>query len=154
LERRDGVFEDNLFILLRGLRGDFLAPGRSREVPFLPSPFVSRLRHRPIDWQTARIERLTRPETVTVPAGRFDTSVYVVRVGDRAGRFCVETAYPHRIVRWTWEATAAAGVKGPAPDGTETGELTGSERLQYWKLHGNGDESWRGRLGLPDVDVP
>ena len=64
--RTDGVLEDNLFIQLRGLRGDYLPPGGSREVAFLPSAFQRRLRHRPLAWTTAEIERLAEPETVTV----------------------------------------------------------------------------------------
>ena len=61
------------------------------------------------------------------------------------GLFFVEAGYPHRIVRWEWK-------QGEADD---SGELTGSERLEYWKLHGEGDERYLGRLGLkPGVLAP
>ena len=41
-----------------------------------------------------------------------------------------------------------------APDGlggTDSGELTGSDRLQYWKLNNPGDEKYLERLGLEAV---
>ena len=48
LDRPDGlVSEDNLFILLRGLRGEYLAAGESRQVRLLPSLFFSRIAHHP-----------------------------------------------------------------------------------------------------------
>src|SRR5215813_9191351 len=45
-----GVVEDDLYLLLRGLREPFLAPGERRDVPFLASPFFRRLAHRPLSW--------------------------------------------------------------------------------------------------------
>jgi len=51
----------------------------------------------------------------------------------------VESGYPHRILRWEWS---------PAADSNDAGELTGSQRLQYWKLHNVGDERYLRRLGL------
>ncbi len=142
-----GVAEDNLFILLRGLRGAYLAPGESTSVPFLPGAFYRRLVHRPIEWTTADIERLAAMQTVTVPAGEFQTIVYVVRVeGGREGRFDVERDYPHRIVRWRWHATAGGR---RAQEAAESGELTGTTRVKYWSLNGNGDERFLDELGLP-----
>lgn len=140
-----GVLEDELFIKLRGLRAPFLSAGASRTVPFLASPFYRRLSHREPAWTTARIERLARPETVAVPAGSFATDVYVVRPGDgREGRFHLERAHPHRIVKWEWKP-AAPGGRG---EGLDSGELTGSERLEYWRLNRPGDESYLGRIGV------
>jgi hypothetical protein len=131
----DGVAEDNLFITLRGLRGAPLESGETREVAFLPSAFHRRLRHQPLEWTTAEIERLTETETAEVPAGEFEAIVYEIRVADgRTGRFHIEATYPHRIVRWDW--------------GSELGELTGSERMAYWQLNGNGDELHLEALGL------
>jgi hypothetical protein len=136
LERpSDGIAEDNLFILLRGLRGDFLEPGERVEVPLLPGSLHRRLQHRPLGWTTATIERLEEPETVEVPAGVFETIVYEVRVaGGRNGHFHIESDYPHRIVRYDW--------------GDESAELLGSERMAYWRLNGEGDESRLERIGL------
>ncbi len=140
-----GLIEDELFILLRGFRVPYLSAGGSRTVPFLASPFYRRLAHRATTWTAARIERLARPETVIVPAGTFSTDVYVVRPGDgREGRFFVERAHPRRIVRWAWKGAAAGGPL----EGTDSAELTGSARLDYWRLNGPGGEKYLERLGL------
>lgn len=140
-----GVQEEQLFVLLRGLRGPWLPPGRSRTVPFLASAFWRRLAHRPAAWNPATIERLARPRRVTVPAGTFDADVFEVRPADgRRGHFCVEHAYPHRIVSWSWTAPAGAAALG----GTDAAELTGSTRLEYWKTHDPGDERLLARIGL------
>ena len=144
---RGGVIEDNLFVLLRGLRGAWLAPGEKRQLPWLAGSFWRRLAHRRFAWSTATIERLRAGETVRVPAGSFITDVYVVRPADgREGRFFIERAYPHRVVRWAWAAPAAPGATSLG--GTDSGELTGSARLEYWRLHDPGDESYLEALGL------
>ncbi len=143
-----GVFEDELFIRLRGLRVPFLGAGETKRVPFLASPFWRRLAHRPCAWGNATIERLAAPVTVQVPAGSFVCDVFLVRPDDgRAGRFEVEHAYPHRIVRWAWEPPTGAG-RGAALGGTDAGELTGSARRAYWQEHDPGDERELQSLGL------
>ncbi|MEP7027400.1 MAG: hypothetical protein ABI960_02285 [Candidatus Eisenbacteria bacterium] len=143
-----GVIEDNLFILLRGLRGDYLQPGEKRTVPFLSSPFHSRLAHRPLAWISATIERSRGTSQVRVPAGVFATSLYTVRVSDgREGTFSVERAYPHRIVRWAWSPGTGAPGK-TFLGGSHQGELSGTSRVQYWKLHNPGDETALRPLGL------
>lgn len=148
-----GISEDNLFILLRGLRGDYLRPGQTRSVPFLPGAFHRRLTHSPIRWRSAEIERLAELQTVEVPAGEFLTIVYVVRTDDgREGRFFIEDDYPHRIVRWTWEAGSSESRRGR--EASETGQLTGTARLKYWQLNDNGDERYLDRLGLRQATSP
>lgn len=148
---RDGVAEDDLFILLRGLRGAYLKPGEKRRVSFLASSFYRRLAHQGLAWSSASIERPARTETVHVPAGTFVTDPYVVRTSDgREGRFHVEHDYPHRLVRWAWKADAAKG-QATWLGGTDSGELTGSARLEYWKLHDPGDEQYLEQLGLEPV---
>jgi len=140
-----GVMEDELFILVRGMRAPYLAPGAGRTVPFLASPFYRRLAHRNAAWGSARIERLARPETVVVPAGRFVADVYVIRPGDgRVGRFYVERAHPRRIVKWTWEPASPRGRR----EALDSAELAGSDRLVYWRLNGPGGESHLERLGV------
>jgi len=137
LTRPEGsVTEDNLFILLRGLRGDYLEPGQSKRVDYLPGVLYSRLSHHGLAWTKATIARAEKPRTVTVPAGTFEVFEYAVTIdGGRTGTFAVEAAYPHRIVEWSLD-----------PD--VSGRLTGSKRLEYWKLHGEGDESYLKDLGL------
>jgi hypothetical protein len=124
---KDGVTEDSLWILLRGLRGDFLKPGEKKSVPFLPGVYFSRLAHKPLAWTTAEISR--------------EGNVYSVKTVDgRTGKFTIEEAYPHRIARWEMLPDISA-------------ELTGTMRVQYWKRHNNGDESFLKQLGLkPTVE--
>jgi len=116
---KDGIVEDELLIALRGLRGEF----RPRNaVPFLPGVYFSRLAHKPLGWTTADISR--------------DGNVYTVKIADgRTGKFTVEEAYPHRILRWELLPDIKA-------------ELTGTIRLPYWQLHNNGDEKYLKELGL------
>lgn len=132
----DGVVEDNLWILLRGLRQDYLSPGKSKTVPYLPGVLHGRLAHQPLGWTQATIRRRAEPETLAVPAGKFEVMVYEVSIeGGRTGKFQIESTYPHRIIRWEL-----------LPD--IVGELTGSTRLEYWRLHGSGDEKYLKELGL------
>lgn len=154
--KQGGVVEDALLIQLRSLRGgDYLAAGDRRTVPFLASPFYRRLGHRAGGWSTAEIERQARRERTRVPAGSFDCDVYAVRPADgRRGRFWIERAYPHRVIRWSW--TPPAKTQGPmGRDGCDSGELAGSERLPYWQLNASGKESYLRDLGLaPGAPLP
>ncbi len=163
VERRPpgGILEEELFVRLRGLGGEYVAPGARRTVPLLPGAFRRRLTHSPLRWEAATIERLAEPQTISVPAGRFRATVYSVAIANGPrGLFFVEAAYPHRIVRWEWnqaapsQARAGQGVDWSA-DSNDAGELAGSERLQYWKLHNVGDEQYLRQLGLvPGVPTP
>jgi hypothetical protein len=131
------VFEDELPVLLRGWNGEYLKPGESRTVPFLPSLMWVRLNHRPLAWTAATITRSAKPEEVTVPAGRFAAYVYEVKVADgRTLGFGVEAKPPFRLVRQT------------GPKGEEL-VLLGSTRLPYWKLNSPGGEKYLKELGLP-----
>jgi len=124
---KDGITEDSLWIVLRGLRGDFLKRGENKSVPFLPGVYFSRLAHKRLAWTTAEISR--------------DGNVYTVKTADdRTGKFTIEEAYPHRISRWEMLPDISA-------------EITGTLRVEYWKLHNNGDESYLKQLGIkPTVE--
>ena len=148
-ERRpkEGILEEELFLLLRGLNRPYLAPGDSRTVPFLPGSFRRRLTHQALQWTRARIERLAAPRTLAVPAGSFHVVVFSVRIENGAqGTFFVESSYPHRIVRWEWNPLVGSGRWGA--DSNDSGELSGSARLKYWELHDEGGERYLARLGL------
>ena len=111
------------------------------------------MRHEDIGWSLVTIERGAAEETVKVPAGSFETIVYTVRPKDgRVGRFDIEAAEPHRVIRWEWTppASAAAG-REHFMGGTDRGELTGAKRLEYWNLHDPGDEKYLEDLGLHPV---
>lgn len=144
-----GIAEDDLFLLLRGLRGDFLPPGRARSIPFLPSPFVCRLTHRKAAWTVADIARSGELRPVSVPAGSFRAIYYAVRARDgRLGEFWIESAYPHRILKWLWTAPRGGPGQRMRGDGADQGELIRSTRLPYWQLHGRGDERYLREMGL------
>ncbi len=131
-----GVLEDALPVLLRPWNGEYLKPGESRTVSMLPSLLWTRLNHTPLAWTKAVISRAPATGTVSVPAGRFEVTVYTVEIG--AGRrlgFEIESAPPYRLVR-------QAG-----PDGEEL-SLEGSTRLAYWRLNAPGGEAHRKDLGL------
>ncbi len=119
---KDGITEDSLWILLRGLRGDFLKPGEKKTVPLLTGVYSGRLAHKSPAWTDAEISRVENTYTVKLADGR-------------TGKFTIETEYPHRITHWELSPDISA-------------DLTGSARLEYWKLHNNGDEKYRKQLGL------
>jgi hypothetical protein len=117
-----GVAEDQVPILVRGLRGDWLTDGESRTVPFLPSSLRARLLHKPQAWGEATISRKGFVYTVAEKGG--DTIAWTV-----------DAAPPHRILSWK----SSSG---------EAGRLTGWARLKYWELHREGDEKLLRKLGL------
>jgi hypothetical protein len=147
---KDGIAEEELLVRLRGLRGEWLGLGERRTFPFLPAAFYRRLTHRPLGWSTASIERSRGYTTVAVPAGSFEASIYTVATGDgREGRFYIERAYPHRVLRWEWRAVGKSPGRGWSPsEGLDAGVLAGSARLAYWRLHEPGDEKYLKLLGL------
>ncbi len=143
-----GVVEDNLFILLRGLRGAFLEPGQERSVSLLPGALYRRLTHQPLGWTTARIRRAHKPQQIETPAGEFDTTLYTIQTQQgRRGQFWIEMPYPHRVVQWSWQPAPVAG-KNPSQEAAESGQLTGTVRLKYWQRHANGHEKHLEQLGL------
>jgi hypothetical protein len=131
----DLVSEDNLYILLRGLRGDYLQPGESKTVDFLPGVYFRRMSHEKLEITKAQLSRRKNTERVEVPAGQFEVILYDVSCEGRSGVFYIESAYPHRIVRWE----LLLDVRG---------ELTGSARLKYWELNREGGEKYLKELGL------
>src|SRR4051812_43350211 len=114
-----GVLEEQVPVLIRGLRGDWLAPGASRTVPFLPSALRARLDHKRRAWTTATLRR--------GPAGGANDSFTVEEKDGPTTTWTVDAAAPHRILSWK----SSTG---------EAGKLLRSVRLPYWELHNNGDE--------------
>jgi hypothetical protein len=131
-----GLTGEELFVVLRGFKGDFLEPGESVTRPFLPSAYFRRLRHRPAEWGEVIIRRVAGESAVSVPVGRFDVVVYELETSHgQRGRFEIEAAWPHRIVRWSL---------GPDVEA----KLTGSLRTAYWEKNREGDEALLEDLGL------
>jgi hypothetical protein len=137
-----GVLEDALPILVRGLRGDWLPPGASRKLPFLRSQLRTRLLHVPAKWGEATVTRAAAAAPVKTALGTLRAFTYtVVEAGGDTLTFTVEEAYPHRLLAWQ----SSSG---------ESAHLVGSARLEYWKLHDNGDEKYLKQLGLVPQSVP
>jgi hypothetical protein len=136
----DALLGDHLFVWLRGLRGHVLAPGETRELPYLADGFERRLRHAKAEWQKLTVTRAAATASESVPAGTFPAVVYtLVSTDGRTGRVAFEEAYPHRLLAWSWSRGAEL---------LDSGALTGAKRLQYWKLQKEGEEALRAELGL------
>ena len=132
----DVLSGDAILLWARGFAAPRLAPGERREVPFVRSVEASRLSHRPIEVMRATLALDAAPSRVTVPAGTFDVERRTVEIqGGPVWKIAVESAAPRRIVEWE------------SSDG-EKASLLGSDRLQYWNLHGEGQASFLARLGL------
>ena len=132
----DALSEDALLLWARGLAAPLVRPGERREAQLVRSLESARMNHKPVDLQRAVLSRDTAASRVTVPAGTFDVGRATVEVaGGLTWKFWVETAAPHRIIEWE------------SSDGGKA-SLLGSDRLEYWNLHGEGQESFLGRLGL------
>jgi hypothetical protein len=135
-EPEGGVYEDAMPILARGWGSTYLQPGESRKVAYLPSLMRARLEHRKLAWGQATISRAAATSSVKVPAGSFEVTVWsVAEAGGPTATYQIETASPHRLVRWS----TSAG---------EEGALLGSTRLAYWKLNGPGGEKYLAEMGL------
>jgi hypothetical protein len=138
--RPAGILGDHLLVWIRGLRGEVLAPGETRTFPYLADGFERRLRHAEARWGELEITRVKGTGPVQVAAGTFEARTFTLRSSDgRTGAIRLEEAYPHRILGWSWERGGEV---------LDAGELTGSERMKYWELHAEGQESLRARLGL------
>ncbi|MCW5966015.1 MAG: hypothetical protein KIT83_18400 [Bryobacterales bacterium] len=120
---REGISEDELLFWARGMAEPKLQPGQSRSLPLLPSLKRARFAHQPLGWREVRLSRAVARATVEVPAGSFEADVFTAELpGGPTRTFYVETAMPHRVVKW---ATS---------DG-EAAELLNSARTKYWELN-------------------
>jgi len=132
----DGVQADAFPILVRGLAGALVGPGEERSIQVLPSLMQSRLTHRSPSWGPATVRRSAGSASLTVPAGTFEAhTVTVEHAGGGTTTWWVESALPHRLLRWE------------RSDG-EVGALRGSMRQAYWRQNGPGGEALRAKLGL------
>lgn len=133
----DALFLDGMPLLARGFVGPLVEPGAQLSVSLHPRLIDLRFAHAEASWLEAQLSRAPRPTSIEVPAGRFEVERFTVAVGQQRWSYDIERAQPHRLIRWQ------------GPDG-ELGELTGSIREPYWRLHDNGHEQVRARLGLGD----
>src|SRR5688572_6337216 len=101
------IVEEQIPILIRGLRGEWLKPGESRVIQYLPSALRARLEHRPQAWGEATVKR----------AG----NVFTVEEKDGP------------TVSWTVEAAPPKKILGWKSSTGEEARLVGSARLPYWE---------------------
>ena len=101
-----------------------LQAGETQSVPYLLSLKESRFGHKPLGWREVKLTRTGDVQTLIVPAGVFEVEVLTAAVqGGPTRTYYVETAEPHRIVKW--EST----------DG-EKAEMLKSVRSKYWEMNG------------------
>jgi hypothetical protein len=130
----DVIFEDNLWVLIRELKGPFITEGTSNDFQLVPSSWQRRKRHVPIRMETVTISKKDGSR-VSTPYGRFACSVFVWEYDGKKTQVWVEREWPRKIVKWR------------DADGS-TGVLASSARKPYWKLHGNEDLSLRKELRI------
>jgi hypothetical protein len=132
----DALSGDAILLWARGFAAPLLGPGERREVPFVKSIEAARLTHRPVETIRALLSAEPDPSRVTVPAGTFEVERRRVAIsGGPTWTISVEKSEPHRVI--AWETT----------DG-EKALLLASDRLEYWKMHGEKDHDAVSRLGL------
>jgi hypothetical protein len=139
------VAEDELPVVLRRFaeRREFLSPGESRTVVFLPSLARARLSHQPLAFTEAVITRLREPLPLRKEAGEFSVVSYQIRIKaqngdgeDDSATFQFATTPPYVLVHYRWQSGQEAS-------------LLATTRLPYWQLHENGHEALLKQLGLP-----
>ena len=133
---KDVVYGDTIAVLLRGLEGEWVARGASREVPWMPSRMDQRFAHVAPAVGKATVSRAATTTSQTTPAGTFTVDRYDVAVaGGPTQTWFVEEAWPHHII--AWESSTG-----------ERGTLRGTDRLPYWGMHAPEDVAARARVGL------
>ncbi|MBT6435960.1 MAG: hypothetical protein HOK97_12350 [Deltaproteobacteria bacterium] len=134
--------EDTLLLWARGMSGPKLAPGEQTIVPMLNSLQRVRLDHATLQATRATLGRHPTPETITTPAGTFETSRYIASIeGGQTWEIFVENAFPNRVVKWE-------------NSGGEKAELQGMMRVAYWAKQRNDHSALLSKLGLAPLAKP
>ena len=132
---QDAMFEDNLLIWIRELKGEVMQAGERREMPIMPSMWYARSRHTRVQFEKGWIQK-TDGGSVTVAGQAHPAWKWTWQVAGRTVSYWVEKAYPRRILKWE-------------SSNGDRGELMKSVRLPYWKLNENEDVRYREQLNLP-----
>ncbi|MFQ5627420.1 MAG: hypothetical protein ACE5I1_01570 [bacterium] len=131
---QNAVYEDNLPIRIRELKGQEMALGGKHEVKILPALWHLRAGHIDAGFQSGWIKK-EEGETIEVLGKQTGTWKWSWQVGERTETYWVEKSGANRIVRFE------------SSDGTK-GELQASIREPYWRLHDNDDLPFRERLRI------
>lgn len=130
----NAIFEDNIPILIRELRGPWLKPGEKVEFNGAPSLLSLRFQHKLFSWSKISVQKSASSETISTAIGDKKAVRWVVITSlNGTCTYFVEAEQPHRILKWM-------------SDQGESAEITGTIRLDYWKLHDEGDESYLKKL--------
>lgn len=135
--------EENLWILIREMKGQFLKTGGSRRFALIPSVWHRRKSHTPVRVVDA-VVRKSNPTEVTTTLGTFDAHEFTWSYEDGTTSVLVEEAWPHRILSWKER------------DGS-TGYVMKIRREPYWRIHDNDDLHVRDSLALKSlfhIDIP
>lgn len=132
----NGVLEEALPILVRELKGPWLAPGETRVLPLLPSLARARLQHQVPAWTEAKVTRSKEARPEKTALGTLAAYTYTVeeRGGDTT-TYLVEASWPHRLLAWRKRSG-------------EEARILGAKRLRYWELQGKDGEAQLQALGL------
>ncbi len=132
----EGVSEDGLLFWARGMGAPFLAAGESKDVPFLTGLRSAQDAGQPLAWTRINLTRGAESQKLAVAAGDFEVDTYSAQLANgKSYVYYVETAAPHRLVRWQFSSG-------------EAGELYSSERVKHWELKRPGGEAALRALGL------
>ncbi|MEP6800905.1 MAG: hypothetical protein ABJC07_03130 [Acidobacteriota bacterium] len=132
----DALSGDAILLWARGLAAPAIKAGERKEVPLVKSIEAARLSHRTVELQRVTLSRDAAAARITVPAGTFQVERRMAEIaGGPTWKIDVEAAEPHRII--AWETSEG-----------ERATLLASDRLEYWKLHAEGQESFLPKLGL------
>ncbi len=126
--------EDNLWILVRELRGPVLEVGQSKPLRVIPSMWSRRKAHEPVTIIDGTLTK-ERVEKRDYAIGKRKAAAFRWAAKDRETIIWVEKEYPHRILEWQ------------EPDGSR-GTILASVREPYWKQHGNKHVTLRKKLEL------
>lgn len=129
------IYEDNLPILIRELKGPFLKTGEKREINLLPSLWCRRITHEPLKYHKSWVKK-EQGKTIRVAGEAHKTSKWSWQGCDRVETYWTSTEYPHVILRW--KSTLG-----------HSGELVKTIRSKYWSQNKNVDVELRKALGIP-----
>lgn len=141
-------YEDNLPILIRDLKGDWMKMGETKTIQLLPSIQHQRFTHDKIQFLPATVTKSdggsvsvggkTYPSTIHWKWSYTDDSEGFPQGSKSVTEdYWTEAAYPHRILKWE------------SSDGSN-GELMESQRLPYWSMHDNAYAYLRKDLKIPE----
>jgi len=126
--------EDNLWILVRELKGPLLKNGGSMTFFMMPSSWNRRKNHvKPAMHEVTLTKELSG--RIKTDAGNFRTNLFTIRFSDNQLLIWVENEYPHRIIKWV-DRKDSLGI------------LQSTIRTPYWQQHDNSHLKIRKKLKL------